>query len=113
MSGAQGNEDSGGMMLLRRSIDESIKSLGGPIAKTINWHMDKRGVFTDPKKIDIEVFSKNLEELVGPGAELILEETADRLEKSAGLGLKPERRTNSLSRIAHILDLMGGRATEA
>ncbi len=75
--------------------------------------MDKRGVFTDPKKIDVESFSRNLEELVGPGAQMILEETADRLEKGAKLGVKTDRRGNPVDRIKRILGLMGGPATEA
>lgn len=108
----QNDENSSSVVLLRKSIDESISSLGGPIARTINWHMDNRGVFSDPKKLDIDNFSKNLEELVGPGAELILEETADRFEKNARLSVKTERNVSPAKRILRIIELIGGK-TEA
>lgn len=48
--------DSSGQAILRQSIDAAIQSLGGPIHKTITWYMNSRGVFSDPKKIDINFF---------------------------------------------------------
>ena len=95
---------------LKQAIDDSIKSLGGPISQTINWHMDRRGVFTDPEKIDINNFSTNLEELVGPGAELILEDAADRLERSLKKKVKFEKNVAPVNKIIMIMEAMGGAA---
>ncbi len=66
---------------LRHAINAAIESLGGPIHKTITWHMNIKGVFSDSKKIDIDFFYSNLKELVGPGADLIMEETWEHLKK--------------------------------
>ena len=64
---------------LRQAIDETIRSLGGPISKTITWHMNNKGLLSDSKKVDIESFYFSLKELVGPGADMIMEETWERL----------------------------------
>ena len=59
------------MATLRKAIDVALESLGGPIHKTIIWHMNNRGLFSDPRNIDIESFYLNLKELVGPGADML------------------------------------------
>lgn len=73
--------NNGNHLLLRKVLDETIYSLGGPIHKTITWHMNNRGLLSDPKKIDITAFYVNLKELVGPGADMIMEEAWQKLKK--------------------------------
>jgi len=72
-------DDIGNVVSVRQAIDSALESLGGPIHKTILWHMNNRGIFSDLKKIDIESFYSNLQELVGPGADMIMEEAWQRL----------------------------------
>lgn len=92
--------------ILRQSIDAAIKSLGGPIHKTITWYMDTRGVFSDPKKIDINTFYSNLQDLVGPGADLIMEETWELLKKRCGSKVSREAaRSSPLERIQRIMEI--------
>jgi hypothetical protein len=43
--------------------------------------MNNRGLLSDPKKIDIAAFYMNLKELVGPGADMIMEEAWQKLRK--------------------------------
>lgn len=69
-------------VLLRRSIDETIHSLGGPIYKTITWHMNSKGLFSESNTIDIRAFYNNLKELVGPGADMIMEEAWQKVKKN-------------------------------
>jgi len=73
--------NNGNHLLLRKALDETIYSLGGPIHKTITWHMNNRGLLSDPKRIDITAFYKNLKELVGPGADMIMEDAWQKLRK--------------------------------
>ncbi|MCI0559288.1 MAG: hypothetical protein MN733_12400, partial [Nitrososphaera sp.] len=47
-------------LLLRKALDETIYALGGPIYKTITWHMNNRGLFSDAKSIDVSDFYSNL-----------------------------------------------------
>jgi len=68
-------------VLLRKALDETIYSLGAPIYKTITWHMNNRGFFTESKNIDVMAFYSNLKELVGPGADMIMEEAWHKLKK--------------------------------
>ncbi|MGI0012652.1 MAG: hypothetical protein ACREBU_04300 [Nitrososphaera sp.] len=82
MQESNNNRDSGNnQLLLRKALDETIYSLGGPIYKTITWHMNNRGLLSDPRKIDLSAFYLNLRELIGPGADMIIEETWQKLKK--------------------------------
>ena len=81
-------QDVNTLVSVRQAIDSSIQSLGGPIHKTIVWHMNNRGIFTDTGKIDLESFYSNLKELVGPGADMIMEDAWHQLNrKGSGKGL--------------------------
>jgi hypothetical protein len=102
------NNDAGSnpQAILRQSIDSAIQSLGGPIHKTITWYMNSRGIFSDPKKIDINLFYSNLQELVGPGADMIMEETWEHLQKR--YGAKADRnliKSSPLERIQKIMEI--------
>lgn len=95
-----------GQMILRQSIDAAIESLGGPIHKTITWYMNSRGVFSDPKKIDIQFYYSNLKDLLGPGADMIMEETWEQLQKR--YGAKAGRdvvRSSPLERIQRMMEI--------
>jgi hypothetical protein len=95
-----------GQAVLRQSIEAAIGSLGGPIYKTITWYMNSRGVFADPKKIDINLFYSNLQELVGPGADMIMEETWEHLQKRYGTRASREStKSSALERIQKIMEI--------
>ena len=84
-SDGSGNRDkSAGQLVLRKVVDETVRSLGGPISKTIMWHMSNKGIFSESTRIDITAFYLNLKELVGPGADMIMEETCKQLQKHYG-----------------------------
>lgn len=102
------NSDTGnnGQAILRQSIDDAIQSLGGPIHKTITWYMNSRGVFSDPKKIDISFFYSNLQELLGPGADMIMEETWEQLQKRYGTKVGHDKvKSSPLERIQKIMEI--------
>jgi hypothetical protein len=97
--------------ILREAIDAAIGSLGGPIHKTISWYMDSRGVFSNQKKIDINFFYSNLQELLGPGADMIMEETWEHLQKRYGTLVKSREgdaeKCSPLERIQKIMEISG------
>lgn len=77
---AQGGKN---QLLLRQALDETMYSLGGPIYKTITWHMNSRGLFGDASSLDLKAFYLNLKELIGPGADMIMEEAWQKLKKQS------------------------------
>jgi hypothetical protein len=89
--------------VLRQAIDSAIESLGGPIHKTITWYMNSKGIFSDSKKIDIDYFYLNLKELVGPGADLIMEETWQHLQKQGFAEHNFEPKSSPLEKIQKIM----------
>jgi hypothetical protein len=95
-----------GQDFLRQAIDAAIESLGGPIHKTITWYMGSRGVFSDPKKIDINLFYSNLQELLGPGADMIMEETWEHLQKRyGGKAGRDTAKASPLERIQKMMEI--------
>lgn len=103
-----GGNNNDSQTILRQAIDAAMYSLGGPIHKTITWHMNNRGIFSDSNKIDIDFFYSNLQELLGPGADLIMEETWEQLHKrcrSKGYNFGSD---SPLEKIHKIMRIEGG-----
>lgn len=71
--------------VLRSEIITVLQSLGNSIYKTIMWHMNTRGVFSNPEVIDIDVFYNNLQVLLGPLTDEILEMTFKQLKQKYGI----------------------------
>lgn len=70
--------------LLRQTMERVLSELGPSIQKTIMWHMNNRGVFSDPNYLDFEVVYRNLEELLGPLSDEITDMTWEHLQKDYG-----------------------------
>ncbi len=106
---SSGNKDKNtDQLVLRKVLDETIRSLGGPISKTIMWQMSNRGVFSESTRIDIKAFYLNLKELVGPGADMIIEVTWQKLKREyKGQDNLPESGT-SLDMIMKVIKSEGG-----
>ena len=69
---------------LRQTVDETLISLGPSIQETIMWHMNNRGIFSNPKFLSIDLLYENLQELMGPYAEEIMNLTWEQLQKKYG-----------------------------
>lgn len=103
-SGSGSGGKSTEQVVLRRVVDETIRSLGGPVSKTIMWHMTNRGILSESTRIDIKAFYQNLKELVGPGADMIMEETRKHLEKHYGIKAERDTKSSPLERIQKIME---------
>lgn len=69
-------------LILQRAINEGLDQLGGPIVKTIVWHLRSNGVFLDSQsEIDLRLFHKHLEDIVGNIADIVLSEVYESLRK--------------------------------
>jgi hypothetical protein len=71
--------------VLRSEIVAVMQSLGNSIYKTIMWHMNSKGVFSNPEEIDIDAFYKNLQILLGPLTDEIMEMTLKQLKQKYGV----------------------------
>lgn len=107
MQDANDKKNSGkNRVLLQQALDETINSLGGPIYKTITWHMNSKGLFTDSQNLDLKAFYINLRELIGPGADMIMEDTWQWLKKRQGpRAANDASRTTPLERIQKFIEV--------
>lgn len=80
----QSSEDGNRNSILRHAVDETLVSLGPSIQETVMWHMNNRGVFSDPRFVSIDALYRNLVELMGPYAEEIIDLTWEQLQKKYG-----------------------------
>lgn len=80
-----------------------MHSLGAPIYKTITWHMNSKGLFKDSQNIDLKAFYLYLKELVGPGADMIMEDAWQKLRKQS----KVQSDTGSGTPLDRMIRLMG------
>lgn len=70
-----GSELAENKQILHQAINEGLSTLGEPIMKTILWHLKAHGVFIDSKdEIDVGVLYKNLQQIVGNIADVVMEE---------------------------------------
>ena len=99
--------DSDRNTMLRRAFDKELMSLGSSIYQTIMWHMDGRGVFSNPRSVDVESLYSNLREIVGPHADMIMDMTWADLEKNHG-AKDPEKSKKSLDKIRKWLSTGAG-----
>jgi hypothetical protein len=83
--------------VLRGTVERVLSELGPSIQKTIMWHMNNRGVFSDPNHLDFEAVYRNLEELLGPLSDEIIDMTWDHLQKE--YGAKDDSKSKSLQSI--------------
>lgn len=88
--------------ILKRAFDKELMSLGSSIYQTIMWHMDGRGVFSNPQIVDILSLYSNLQEIVGPHADMIMDMTWADLEKNHG-AKDAEKSRKSLDKISRWL----------
>lgn len=68
--------------VLREAICDTLLALGWPITKTILWHLHKTGFFLISKEeLDVQLFYKHLGQIVGQGAEMIMNQIYENLRR--------------------------------
>jgi len=81
-----------------------MSTLGEPIKRTIIWHLNNYGIFIDSNRLDIQYFYSSLKDLLGPGADSIMEYVYDRLRKEVGTDIKLDSATPIVDKINKILE---------
>jgi hypothetical protein len=63
-----------------QTIKDALSKHGGPITKTVIWHLNNHGFFEE-KRGQQERLLANLRELLGPGGDLIMQDIMNRTRK--------------------------------
>lgn len=95
---------------LQTAIDDALLSLGIPVRNALLWHMSQRGVEFDSKDIDIDSVYSSLRELIGPGADLIMDKIFERLQCHGSdivSGIMNFQSCSSLEKIQGIMKMTG------
>jgi hypothetical protein len=65
---------------LENALDDALLSLGISVRNALLWHLNQKGIEFDAKDIDIDSIYSSLHELIGPGADLIMDKVFERLQ---------------------------------
>lgn len=85
--------------VLRQAINESLSSLGEPIKKTVVWHLNLNGVFIESDQLDVTSFFRTLEDIMGNGADVVVETIYGILAKRKDFPVSRDRNHSILKRI--------------
>ncbi len=94
----------------QKVIYDGLAPLGGPIVKTIVWHLRANGVFLESEGgIDLRTFYQHLEGIVGNIADIVTGEIYEELSKKYPNSSKRfERDVPVLDRIERLLQVESG-----
>jgi hypothetical protein len=91
----------------KHAFDKELESLGSSIHQTIMWHIDRRGIFSNPRHVDIHSLNSNLEEILGPLTDMIMDMTWAYLVNNHGAN-DTEKSKKSFEKISKWLEEAGG-----
>lgn len=100
------------LVILRQAIDESLHSLGEPIKKTVVWHLNLNGIFTESDQFDLASFYETLEDIMGNGAEVVIHVVYGILAKHKEFALVGDPHRSLVDRILDSMKKDGGMGSE-
>lgn len=68
------------MVIDSQTLKDALLKHGGPITKTVMWHLNNRGFFEE-KRGQQERLLANLREVFGPAGDLMMQDIMDRIRK--------------------------------
>jgi hypothetical protein len=95
---------------LQNALDDALLSLGISVRNALLGHMNQNGVEFDSKDVDIELIYSSLRDLIGPGADLIMDKVFERLQHYGSdiiSGIIDFQSCTSLEKIQGIMKMMG------
>jgi hypothetical protein len=89
---------------LRKSVEEALSLLGESTMQSLIWLLDRKGISLTSDTFDIKRFEQVLRELIGDGADVMMEEIYTRFNKKCNIDIEPSSNLSALERIQKILE---------
>jgi hypothetical protein len=70
--------------VLQKAMQESLKQLGGVSSNALLWYLSNNGFRVTDKTIDIDIFYKSMQTILGNGADLVMQLLFKKLCKDFG-----------------------------
>lgn len=88
-----------------KCTQDALATLGEPTMQSLEWHMSRAGMSMAPDDFDIKGFHALLFELMGVGADIIMELIANNMAGELKLESEPGRGLPGIEKVLKILEI--------
>lgn len=82
-----------------------LTDLGEPTIQSLTWHMSKAGTSMAPDEFDIRKFHSALYELMGYGADVVMEHVAKQMAEELKLEADTGKGLSGIERVLKLLEI--------
>lgn len=88
-----------------KCTQDALATLGEPTMQSLEWHMSNAGVSMAPDDFDIKRFHASLFELMGVGADIVMDIIAGNMAAELKLESEPGGSLPGIERVLKILEI--------
>lgn len=85
------------------AVSRALSELGNSTMRSIIWHLENKGILLDPPNFVLRRFYDGLQELLGNGADMLMQEVYEDLLKRLGLDHEPATGLSPLDKIENLM----------
>lgn len=90
-----------------KCTQEVLSALGEPTMQSLAWHTGRSGVSMAPDDFDIKKFHTSLYELMGEGADILVEQVARGMAEELKLPSDFGKDLTGIERVLKVLEIAG------
>ncbi|MEM2140093.1 MAG: hypothetical protein QXJ74_04240 [Nitrososphaera sp.] len=88
-----------------KCTQEVITTLGEPTMQSLEWHMSQSGISMVPEEFDIKRFHAALYELMGDGADIIMELVAKQMAEELEISADYDKGLIGIERVLRLFEI--------
>ncbi len=85
------------------AVSSAMSELGNATMRSLIWHLKNKGISLDPQNFVLQRFYDGLQELLGNGADMLMQEVYELLLKRLGVDHEPAAGLSPLDKIEKIM----------
>jgi hypothetical protein len=90
------------------AITGTLSELGDSTMNSLLWHLENKGISLNPHDFVLKLFYDGLQELLGNGADMLMQEIYEHLLKQLGVDPEPEDGLSPFDMIEKIMTTAKG-----
>jgi hypothetical protein len=85
------------------AVSGAMSELGNSTMHSLLWHLKNKGISLDPQDFVLQSFYEGLQELLGNGADMLMQEIYEHLLKQLGIDYEPGAGLSPVEKIEKIM----------
>ncbi len=90
------------------AVIDTLSELGSSTNRSLIWHLENKGISLDPQNFVLQHFYQGLEELLGNGADMLMQKVYENLRKRLSVDPGPLVGLSAVDRIEKIISMKDG-----